>query len=152
MMHRAIASSSLQRRAMGTGKNGAERMQPCLPPPGLPCQLSYSQERAQANVVSSRRSLLRSRSSARPHDQFRFNCYGLRIGLVAWRSDSLQQRLCRNHAHLAKRLADRGQRRVLERGALNIVKADDGYILWNAQARLAQHADRANRRNIVERK
>src|SRR5581483_9654735 len=57
----------------------------------------------------------------------------------------------RGAAHLGERLAHGGERRRHDRRMLDVVEADDGEILGNAQAAGARGADRADRVVVVER-
>ena len=55
-------------------------------------------------------------------------------------------------AHLAQRLFDCCEARVLKRGALNVVEADNGNVLGYAPACFTQGLNGTNRRYIIERK
>ena len=68
------------------------------------------------------------------------------------RVDAFQDSLGGQHAHLAERLFDGRQAGVLKCGALNVVETDDGNIIRYAPACLAQSLNRADRRNVIERK
>src|SRR5581483_4685220 len=61
-----------------------------------------------------------------------------------------QSSLSRDFAHFAERLPNCGQSRDLISGTLNVVKADDGNILGDAQTSVPNGADRPHRGNIVE--
>jgi len=62
----------------------------------------------------------------------------------------LQRRLRGEDTHVAQRLTDSSERRVLKGRRLHIVESYDGDVLGNAQACLAQGADRPNGRDVVE--
>jgi predicted secreted hydrolase len=87
-----------------------------------------------------------------PHDQRRLHHNFRWIGSLGRRGDPAEQRFCGDHAHFPQRLPHRGQRRILERRALNIIEPDDRHVFRYSLARFAQRLNRADRRNIVERK
>jgi hypothetical protein len=72
--------------------------------------------------------------------------------MVARRGDLPNDCFCGQNSHRAQRLAHGGQRWILESRGLNIVEPNYGDILGNAQAGFAYGSDRADRRNVVERK
>src|SRR5579885_2068203 len=80
-------------------------------------------------------------------DQLRFYSDNLRK-LRA--TDSFQQRLCSEFAHASQRLANRGEARVLECGALDVVEADHRNLARYFDSGIKQSANRADCRDVVE--
>ena len=66
--------------------------------------------------------------------------------------DALQEGFGGYNAHLAKRLPNRCEARIVEGRALNIIPADHGDIFRDTTARFAKSLDRAHGGDIVERK
>ncbi len=93
-----------------------------------------------------------NRCRATADDEFWLNDNFFQIGRVGWAVDALEQCLGRRNAHLAQRLPHGGQRRILVRRALDVIKSNNGNILRDAEAGFAQRLDSTNRGNIVERK
>lgn len=54
-----------------------------------------------------------------------------------------QDSLCRNRTHIAQRLANRRQCRILVRGALNIIETDHGDIFRYSQSGFAKRSNRS---------
>src|SRR5580704_1714974 len=65
--------------------------------------------------------------------------------------DAPQNGLSGNLSHLAQGLSHGGEPGVLERSALDIVEAHYGNVLWHPQFLFPQGANRADRRDVIER-
>ena len=94
---------------------------------------------------------VRSAGRAAADNEFRLDDNFLGVRRFGGCRDALQERLSSNHAHGAQGLTDGGQSGILERGALDIVKTDDGDIFRHAAAGLAKSLNRADGGNIVKR-
>src|SRR5437899_2714377 len=94
--------------------------------------------------------LFRSRSGARADDQFRLDHDFFGVGGLRGRSNALEQRLRCEQSHPAQRLPYRRQRRILEGGTLDVIKAHHRNIFGDTPASFAQRLDGADRGNIIE--
>ena len=72
------------------------------------------------------------------------------MGLMGGSLDKVKEHTGRRGAHLQRRLAHRGQRRLGHRCGRDIVEANHGDVLGDRKTRIAQTPDRAHRHAVVE--
>ncbi len=72
------------------------------------------------------------------------------VGIGADASDTAQESFGGRSPHYAERLAHGGQRWILIGCALNVIKTDDGNVLWHTQPGLAKRTNGSDGRNVVK--
>ena len=91
-----------------------------------------------------------NRSGGLPNHELRADLQHLRPCPETPFADLGCQGLRRQQSHLEQRLANGGQRGVLEGGRLHVIEANHGHIFGNAQLPFAKGPDGADRGDIVE--